>query len=60
MPATDDVPSNSRRTTIFLDDDRKRRLKLAALNGDTTMNALIVTAINEYFERHPELEPAAR
>ncbi|OBG11809.1 hypothetical protein A5768_11360 [Mycolicibacterium fortuitum] len=60
MPAPDDVPNNSKRTTIFLDDDRKRRLKLAAINGDTTMNALIVTAVDEYFDRHPELVPAQR
>lgn len=64
MPADDPTSSDKLRTTIFLDKDLRRRLKIAAAGSDNpetnSMTGIITTAVNEYFERHPELEPTQR
>ncbi|OWL98135.1 hypothetical protein B7435_26060 [Mycolicibacterium peregrinum] len=64
MPADDAASADKLRTTIFLDKDLRRRLKVAAAGSDNpetnSMTGIITTAVNEYFDRHPELEPAPR
>lgn len=46
---------NKNRTTFYLPDHIRRGLKLTAADQDTTANDLVLTALDEYVEHHPEI-----
>ena len=58
LPRIGTSPSETRnknRTTFYLPDHIRRGLKLTAADQDTTANDLVLTAIDEYVDRHPEI-----
>ena len=47
---TNDLKNNLKRTTIYLPEDLRQKLKLLALKENTTMTELIITALEKQLE----------
>lgn len=53
---TTGTEAKKNRTTVYIPDNLLRGLKFAATDHDTTVNDLVLAAINEYITNHPEIQ----
>lgn len=49
------IVKNLKRTTIYLPENLRQALKLLALQEDTTMTDLIITALENHLEKHTNI-----
>ena len=54
--ATPNHTAKRARTTFYIPDPILRGLKFLATDRDTTVNDLVLTAINEYIANHPDTQ----